>query len=98
MDICLTSATDQAAAVASGEISATELLEATLARYDRLNPGINAVVTTQLQVARARATSADAATAAGESWGPLHGVPMTIKEAWDWVGSPSTSGHPELAD
>ncbi|MDG1088830.1 MAG: amidase family protein, partial [Acidimicrobiales bacterium] len=94
----MASAADQAAAVAGGDISATELLEATVARYERLNPAINAVVTTQLDVARQRAAAADAATAAGESWGPLHGVPMTIKEAWDWVGSPSTSGHEELVD
>nr|XP_061840637.1 indoleacetamide hydrolase-like [Nerophis lumbriciformis] len=98
MNICLQSAQAQAAAVASGEISAVELLEATVDRYERLNPAINAVVVTQLDVARERASAADAATAAGESWGPLHGVPMTIKEAWDWVGSPSTSGHEELVD
>ncbi|MCP3913416.1 MAG: amidase [Actinomycetia bacterium] len=98
MDITLRSAHDQAAAVASGQISATELLDATLDRYERLNPAINAVVFTQIDVARARAVEADAATGRGESWGPLHGVPMTIKEAWDWVGAPSTSGHGELAD
>jgi len=84
--------------VASQDLTAVELLEATLERYERLNPLINAVVTTQLEVARDRAVAADAATQAGESWGPLHGVPMTIKEAWDWVGSPSTSGHAELAE
>ncbi|MCP5025210.1 MAG: amidase [Actinomycetia bacterium] len=98
MDITLRSAGDQAAAVAAGEISATELLDATLDRYERLNPAINAVVFTQLDVARARAADADIATAGGQSWGPLHGVPMTIKEAWDWVGAPSTSGHPDLVD
>ena len=69
-DIAFASAVDQAAAVAGGEISAIELLEATVARYERLNPAINAVVTTQLDVARERAAAADAATAAGESWGP----------------------------
>ncbi|RZV46437.1 MAG: amidase, partial [Acidimicrobiales bacterium] len=98
MDITLRSAAEQAAAVASSEISATELLEKTLERYERLNPPINAIISTQLDVARARAKAADEATAAGESWGPLHGVPMTIKESWDWVGSASTSGHPELID
>ncbi|MEZ5226701.1 MAG: amidase family protein [Acidimicrobiales bacterium] len=98
MDLTLRSAGDQAAAVAAGEISASELLAATLDRYERHNPAINAVVFTQIEVAKQRAIDADAATARGESWGPLHGVPMTIKEAWDWVGSPSTSGHPELVD
>ncbi len=98
MHVCLQSATDQAAAVASKEISAAELLDATIERYERLNPAINAVVATQVDVARVRAAEADAATAAGQSWGPLHGVPMTIKEAWDWVGSASTSGHPDLSE
>lgn len=98
MNIALRSAADQAAAIASGDLSASELLEVTLERYERLNPAINAIIYTQLDVARSRAKAADAATAAGESWGPLHGVPMTIKEAWDWVGSPSTSGHPDRKD
>jgi amidase len=98
IDITLQSARRQAGAIEMGEISASELLEATLARYDRFNPAINAVVATQLDVARARATEADEARAAGDSWGPLHGVPMTIKEAWDWIGSASTSGYPERAD
>ncbi len=91
-DITLKSAVDQAAAVRAGDISARELLDATLARYERFNPTLNAVVFTNIDQARDRAGEADTATAHGESWGPLHGVPMTIKEAWDWIGSPSTSG------
>ncbi len=98
MHITLQSAGDQASAVRSGEISACELLEATLDRYERFNPTNNAVVATQLDVARERAVAADDATARDVSWGPLHGVPMTIKEAWDWVGTASTSGYPELVD
>lgn len=98
MDITLASATDQAGAVRSGDISAVELLDATLERYERFNPTLNAVIYTQLDEARERAAAADAATASGASWGPLHGVPMTIKEAWDWIGSPSTSGHESRKD
>jgi len=98
VDITLRSATDQAAAIAAGDISARELLDAVLERYERHNPTINAVTFTQLDEARERARLADERTAQGGALGPLHGVPMTIKEAWDWVGSPSTSGHPELAD
>jgi len=98
MDITLKSAGDQAAAIEAKEISAVELLDAIVERYERLNPAINAVIFTQLDVARDRALAADQATAAGQSWGALHGVPMTIKEAWDWIGSPSTSGHEALRD
>ena len=98
MHITLRSASAQATAIATGEIAAAELLDEVIERYERLNPDINAVIFTQLDVARARAIEADAATARGESWGPLHGVPMTIKEAWDWIGSPSTSGHLDRVD
>ncbi len=97
-DLTLRSARDQAAAVAAGEISAAELLNAVLARYERHNPALNAVIFTQLELAAERAGALDQMTANGLSAGPLHGVPMTVKEAWDWVGSPSTSGHPELVD
>ncbi len=98
MDICLSSAHEQASALSRGEVSATELLDKTIERYERHNPVINAVVVTQFELARHRAAAADSAHAAGDSWGPLHGVPMTIKEAWDWVGAPSTSGHTSLVD
>ena len=98
MDITLWSARDQGVAIAAGDISARELLDAVFDRYERFNPTINAVVVTRFDEAQERARLADEMTAAGRSWGPLHGVPITIKEAWDWVGSPSTSGHPELVD
>ena len=54
--------------------------------------GINAVVLRDFQGARVRAEAADAATAKGERWGVLHGVPMTVKENNDIEGLPSTSG------
>ena len=98
MHITLRSARAQAAAVADREISAVELLDEVVARYERHNPMINAVVFTQLDEARDRARMADEMTARGELMGPLHGVPMTVKEAWDWVGSPSTSGHADRVD
>jgi len=96
MELTLAGATEQAAAVARGEVSAVELLEAVVARYERFNPVINAVVVERIEEARARAAEADAATARGISWGPLHGVPVTIKEAWLWAGTPSTSGYEKL--
>lgn len=95
-DLSIAGATVQAAAIAAGEIGAVELLDAVVDRYERFNPRLNAVIVERIDAARERAIAADAATAAGESWGPLHGVPITIKEAWLWKGTPSTSGYEAL--
>src|SRR6185312_10028124 len=75
-----------------------ELLELYLERIARFNPRINAVVVLDTEVARRRADAADVALAKGESWGPLHGVPMTVKESYDVVGLPTTWGLPHLKD
>ena len=92
------SATSLAAAINKREISAAELLELFLARIDALNPKLNAVIWMAADRARARAKRADEALARGEVWGPLHGVPMTIKESFQWDGSPTTWGMPEWRD
>ena len=92
------SATQQLKALRQGEVGARELLEHYLARVDRLNPVINAVVVQDRTRARARADQADAARARGESLGPLHGLPMTLKESFDWSGTPSTWGIPDWKD
>ena len=77
------------------QISALELLDLHLARYEAHNPAVNAVVFTQIEQARSNARWSDNVLAAGRTLGPLHGVPMTIKDSYDWVGSPSTWGIPE---
>ncbi|WP_331297416.1 amidase [Methylobacterium oryzae] len=79
------------------EFTARALLEFTLARVDRLNPEINAIVFTDLPAARERADQADAAMARGESCGPLHGLPMTVKETNNVAGWPTTYGDPAMA-
>lgn len=78
--------------VAEGEIGALELLEAHVGRLEAVNPKINAVVSLDLDRARARAREADAAHARGESWGPLHGVPFTVKDVFATRGMPTTIG------
>ncbi|HUF83746.1 MAG TPA: amidase family protein, partial [Acidimicrobiia bacterium] len=98
MDLTLAPAVDQLAALAAGDVSSTELLEATLDRYERFDPPVNAVVVTRIDDARRRAADLDRAAARGEPLGALHGIPMTVKEAFDWVGTPSTWGDPALAD
>ncbi len=98
LDLPFRSATALAAGIRRKEISAAELLEVYLARLEKHNPALNAIVVTAADAARERASAADQALASGEVWGPLHGVPMTIKESFDVVGMPTTWGVPELKD
>src|SRR5262249_23492167 len=58
----------------------------------------NAIIAMDVDGARKRARAADRALARKRMWGPLHGVPMTIKESYDVVGMPTTRGIPELKD
>ena len=80
------------------EVSARELLDAHLDRIDRLNPGVNAVVTLDAEGARAAADAADAALAAGEDVGPLHGLPVAHKDTHATGGMRTTWGSPLHAD
>ncbi|MCP5056303.1 MAG: amidase [bacterium] len=91
------SATELLAAMDRGELTSLELLDLLLARIERWNGELNAVVTLASDEARERAGEADAARARGESWGPLHGLPMTVKECIEVAGQPTTSGAPELS-
>ena len=97
-DLAFRSATDLVAALRKREISSREALDHFLARAERFNPGINAIVAWDIEAARARAGAADAATARGQSWGPLHGLPMTIKDSIEVVGMPTSCGAPELRE
>jgi amidase len=98
MDPCYMGAAELAAAIADGRISATEALDTCLARVEAYNPAINAIVETDVEPARAAARAADEARAAGETLGPLHGVPMTVKDSFDLASLPSTFGRPERRD
>jgi amidase len=88
------SATELAAMVRAKEVSSRELLDGYLDRIERLNPAINAVVTLDVERARAAADAADAS----EPTGPLHGLPITIKDAIATEGIRSTGGAIELRD
>jgi amidase len=74
----------------SGEIGCLELLDHYIARVERLNDRINAVVVRDLERARTRARALDSS---GRNKGPLFGVPMTVKESFDLIGLPTTWGH-----
>ena len=96
-DIAYLPAHKLAGKLRSREIGCLELLEHHLARVERFNPALNAIIWTDLEAARERAHQADQVLARGETWGPLHGLPMTIKESFDLAGAPTTWGIPELS-
>lgn len=86
------SACELAEGIHTGGCSATEALRAVIDRTEALNPELNAIVYPTFEAALDRARAADDATQRGESWGPLHGVPVTFKENVDVVGMPTPNG------
>src|SRR6056297_2842403 len=90
------SAGELAARIKRREITSVDLLEHYLGRVRTYNPKLNAIIWTDEQRARTRAAAADEALASGADWGPLHGVPMTIKESYQVAGSATTWGRPDL--
>lgn len=96
-DTVFQSATEVAALLRAGRLSARELAELVLDRVDAINPVVNAVVETQREAGLRAAADADLLQAQGERVGPLHGVPMTIKESFQVAGMRSTWGEPAFA-
>jgi len=78
--------------------SAAEMVEAHLSRIRERNAALNAIVLLDEDGARKRAAEADAALARGEHWGPLHGVPVTIKDSLMTAGLRTTAGYEPFAD
>jgi amidase len=89
-------ATEMLGALRRREVSAVELLGLHLARIERFNPALNAIVIPDFENARRTAAAADAARARGED-GPLLGLPITIKEAINVAGLRTTVGMPDTA-
>jgi amidase len=90
------SAKELAADIRKKKIGCLELLDLYLQRVEKHNPEINAIIAMDVEGARKRARAADRALGRQQVWGPLHGVPMTIKESYDVVGMPTTWGVPDL--
>ena len=95
-EVAFWSTTRQVEAIRKGEISCRELLELLIARIEKINPDLNAVITFDLEGARRRADEADAKLKDGEPTGPLHGIPVTIKDALETKGLRTTGGASEL--
>lgn len=92
------SAIDAAQMLRRGEISSRELTEKLFARIDVVNPALNAVVELRREVALREAAMADEAIAGGREGGPLHGLPVTIKDSFDVAGLHTTWGNPAFQD
>ncbi|MFP6797076.1 MAG: amidase family protein [Pseudomonadales bacterium] len=95
-EVAFWSTTRQEKAIRNGEISSRELLELLIARIEKINPDLNAVITLDLDEARKLADDADAKLKDGEVTGPLHGIPITVKDALETEGLRSTGGATEL--
>jgi amidase len=93
----LRTANQAAAAIRAGQASSRELTEDLLARI-AAGTTVNAIVETRPDHALRAATAADEAVASGIDLGPLHGVPMTVKDAIDVAGLHTTWGNPAFAD
>jgi amidase len=98
-DITATRSTvELAAEIRAGALGSRELLDLYLDRIARLDGDVNAVVTLDADRARAAADAADTSRARGDELGPLHGLPITIKDAIETEGIRSTGGARELVD
>jgi amidase len=97
-DIVLASAAAAADLIRKREITARELTQLLLDRIDQVNPAIGAVVELRRDAALEQATAADEAVQRGDVLGPLHGVPMTVKDAFNVAGLHTTWGNPQFKD
>lgn len=98
-DLCFATARELATAIRNRDLSAREVMSAHLDQIDRVNPSVNAIVSRlDNDAALALADEADQALTKGETVGPLHGLPLAIKDLEDAVGFPTTSGSPIYRD
>jgi len=97
-DLCFTPATDLVRLFRARTISPLELMHALLARIDAVNPRVNAIVTLARESALRQARSATAALRPGARLGPLHGVPVAIKDVTPTRGLRTTYGSRLFAD
>ena len=91
-DLCDLTACELVALVRETRVSAREIMTAHLSRIDRVNPGVNAIVTLVADSALDAADAADAALARGDKVGPLHGLPIAHKDLFVTAGIRTTFG------
>jgi Asp-tRNA(Asn)/Glu-tRNA(Gln) amidotransferase A subunit family amidase len=97
-DLAFTSALDLAARIRRKELSPVEVVEGALSRIEQLDPSLNAFSDVLADDARAKARAAEAAVQRGDALGPLHGVPIAVKDQMNVTGARVTFGTHLLAD
>ena len=96
-ELAFKTAIELASMIQNKQISCRELLDHYIARIERYDDDLNAIPVRDFDRARDRADEADTSLMKGEVWGPLHGIPMTIKESYDVAGLPTCWGLEEHA-
>jgi amidase len=97
-DLVFLPAYQLASLISTGKVTSSEVVDAFLEQISLHNKKLNAIVTLDEYGARKRAQQADEALAGGELWGPLHGVPITIKDNYATAGLKTTTSYPPHAD
>src|SRR5215212_4512062 len=97
-ELAFTSALDLAARIRQKELSPVELVEGALSRIERLDPSLNAFSEVLADDARTKARAAEAAVQRGDDLGPLHGVPIGVKDQMNVTAARVTFGTQLLAD
>src|SRR5258708_27136497 len=98
-EICFMRATDLAAMIRDKRLSAREVMDAHLRQIERVNPKVNAIVTlVDEDQLMAQARAADEIIATGKSLGPLHGLPVAVKDLTETKGIRTTYGSPLYLD
>ncbi|HTE41156.1 MAG TPA: amidase family protein [Steroidobacteraceae bacterium] len=97
-ELCFLSATELAAMIRQKSVSAREVMSAHIVQIERVNPRVNAIVTTAFEHAMKEATRADAQTIRGGELGALHGLPVAHKDLVDTAGIRTTFGSPFFRD
>ena len=97
-DLVFLPAHQLASLIRTGAVSSSQVVDAFLGQISLHNTELNAIVTLDEEGARKRALQADEALARGELWGPLHGVPVTIKDNYATKGMRTTTSYPPLAE
>jgi amidase len=95
-ELAYSSASELVGAIKTKKITCVELLDYFSDRIERLNPELNAIIQTDLENAGKQAIEADKSIKNGEELGPLHGLPITIKDSLEVIGMPCSSGSQDL--